>query len=203
LRAIGRQLHDVLDKTGSFPPAIVQMPAPRSWRVDLLPWIKNAPLRSRYNDAAAWDNLQNEPVAQQPPDLYVCRSNFNPADAHGRRYTAYAAVTGSRSIFENGTSRQPAAITDGLSNTILVVEACGQEIVWTEPRDVDISRSPARINLGGSTRTHSPGIGSSYHHGGSQVLMADGTARFLSERIDPRVLKAISTAAGGETVDDF
>ncbi len=39
-----------------------------------------------------------------------------------------------------------------------------------------------------------------YHPGGANVLMADGSVRFVRETIDPRVFEAISTIAGGEKV---
>ena len=32
------------------------------------------------------------------------------------------------------------------------------------------------------------------------AAMADGTVRFLSETIDPKVFEALSTVAGGETL---
>lgn len=41
----------------------------------------------------------------------------------------------------------------------------------------------------------------SYHPGGVSSAMADGSARFVSERIDPFVWRALSTRRGGETVN--
>ena len=38
------------------------------------------------------------------------------------------------------------------------------------------------------------------HPGGANVLFADGSARFISESIDPKVFEALSTMAGGEAV---
>jgi hypothetical protein len=38
----------------------------------------------------------------------------------------------------------------------------------------------------------------SRHVGGSHFSLVDGSARFLSERVDWHVLKALSTRAGGE-----
>jgi prepilin-type processing-associated H-X9-DG protein len=39
--------------------------------------------------------------------------------------------------------------------------------------------------------------------GGAHFLMADGSARFVSENIDPKLLEAIATPDGGETVGEF
>lgn len=43
---------------------------------------------------------------------------------------------------------------------------------------------------------------SSRHPGGVNVLMADGTVRFVSESVDLKTWMAIGTVAGGETIDN-
>jgi prepilin-type N-terminal cleavage/methylation domain-containing protein/prepilin-type processing-associated H-X9-DG protein len=43
----------------------------------------------------------------------------------------------------------------------------------------------------------------SRHTGGVQVLMADGTVKFVSENIDLGTWRALGTRAGGETVGEF
>ncbi|WP_437207243.1 DUF1559 family PulG-like putative transporter [Planctomicrobium sp. SH664] len=82
-------------------------------------------------------------------------------------------------------------IVDGTSRTILLVEACGRNIVWTEPRDVDFTRESIGINRPGSTPGESGSILSSFHSKGSQALMADGTVRDLAASIDPAVLRSL------------
>jgi hypothetical protein len=44
---------------------------------------------------------------------------------------------------------------------------------------------------------------SSYHHGGVNVVMLDGSARFISNSIDLTVWQAISTGADGEPTAEF
>jgi prepilin-type processing-associated H-X9-DG protein len=102
--------------------------------------------------------------------------------------------------------RQPlplGKIKDGSSNTIAVMEACGQNIVWNEPRDLDGTTTPAAINLRGKTRYDSPAMMSSLHQGGAHVLLADGTVRFISQDIDPQTLKALVSADGGERIGEW
>ena len=50
---------------------------------------------------------------------------------------------------------------------------------------------------------HSAGWLSSYHAGGTQALMADGSVRFLSAQTDPALLKKLATVDGGEAVGDY
>jgi prepilin-type processing-associated H-X9-DG protein len=72
--------------------------------------------------------------------------------------------------------------------------------VWSEPRDFDVSRGPLGFNLPGTEFGRSPGLLSSYHDY-PNVLFADGSARMLSTQVDPKVLKALTTAAGHEKVE--
>jgi prepilin-type processing-associated H-X9-DG protein len=86
---------------------------------------------------------------------------------------------------------------------VLVVEACGKEIIWTEPRDLPLEETPVGINLPGEKPLTSAGLFSSYHRQGAHVLMADGSVRYLSDRTSPEVLEAILTADGGGPTPDF
>jgi hypothetical protein len=76
------------------------------------------------------------------------------------------------------------------------------QIIWTEPRDVDVDSQPAGINLAGNKPGHSQGWLSSYHKHSTRVLMADGSVRTLSQVIDPALLKKLVTIDGGEALLD-
>ncbi|HEX6986670.1 MAG TPA: hypothetical protein VF170_14915, partial [Planctomycetaceae bacterium] len=82
-------------------------------------------------------------------------------------------------------------IADGLSNTILAGEAAGSFKAWGDPTNV---RDPA---LG--INATPDGFGGPWK-GGANLLLADGTVRLVSEEIDPAVLKALATPAGGEMI---
>jgi prepilin-type processing-associated H-X9-DG protein len=85
-------------------------------------------------------------------------------------------------------------IIDGTSQTMMVVETTRNHGAWTagglsSVRGVD---PPTQPYIG----RNRPFGG--YHPGGANVLMADGSVRFLREKVAPGVFEAISTVAGGE-----
>lgn len=179
---------------------------PHSWRVTLLPFMDQKPVFDRYRFAAPWDDLVNEPVAIIPMAIFQCPSRVRQVrpeflrDAQQRYFSHYAILNGAHTASTGVTVNQ---ITDGTSNTLLVVEACGVDRVWTNPTDVDIDSQPVGINLPSATRFHSPGWISSHHYDGGHAALADGSVRFLSKNIDPKILKALVTMDGGESVGDF
>lgn len=173
---------------------------PQSWRTKVF-LHDHSPLID-FDLEKPWDDPSNLSLGRLKPENYWCPANFNRTDEQKRFYTAYAAVTGPMTAFPNGTALPFAQFTDGTSNTIAFAEAPGLNIVWTEPRDIDTATQPIGINLPGNSRGHSPGVFSSYHRGGANVLLADGRVQFLSEHINPAVLKALMTATGGDSVND-
>ena len=175
-----------------------------SWRVVLLPILYWRDLHASYSFAEPWDTDGNQRVARTEVRDFACPANYYPTDESGRFFTAFAAVTGPKTAFPGGTGMTLDAIStaDGLAHTILIGESSGLNIIWTEPRDIDVSKQKIGINLPGERPHFSSSILSSYHTGGANVVFADGRVRFLSEKIAPKVLQALTTATGGENVPD-
>jgi hypothetical protein len=203
MKRIGLALHNSADQNDGWlrdrsPPA-AGLPS-RSWRVELLPYFDEQQLRSQYVDSVAWNAPENQKVAQsRVQGLYECPSNRYLHDADGRWFTDYLAITGRHAFFPtSGEGRHIRDVPDGLSWTALVVEACGQQVPWTEPRDLNVDETPIGVNLHGNSRGRSEGVLSSYHQTGSTVLTADGSAHWMSQNIDPEVLRAIMTVDGHE-----
>lgn len=115
-------------------------------------------------------------------------------------------------------------VTDGVSNTMAVAEASWnyKNYLWSAtacPGNTALNGTPrwgaSRWGVGypqgslGNTSSKmnnfaaSPVGFSSMHIGGMQILMADGSARFLSESIDLRTYTGLSTKAGAELLDAF
>lgn len=204
LKQLGLALHNYSDVWGSFPKSQTGNP-PMSWRVCVAPYIDSNDILNSYDQTETWDSLANEPLAKRQPPVYACPSRRMPSDhldEHGRMLTDYVMATGDQTLADMD-SRKPGDIADGASNTLAIVEATGLNIVWTEPRDAQVGREPLGINFKGKGKFDSPGLMSSWHVGGAQAVLADGSVRFLSQDIDPAVLKALTTANGGEPVGDW
>ena len=115
-------------------------------------------------------------------------------------------------------------IRDGASNTIMVGEKCvvenASELGWMSGTKSTLRNTGVPINKGwdvggtapGASRLRSPlpppddtstsGY-SSYHIGGSQVVLADGSVRFISESIGLRVYENLGNRADMEIIGEF
>jgi prepilin-type processing-associated H-X9-DG protein len=201
LRQIAIALHNYLYAHDTFPAAASSEP-PVSWRIQLLPYLDRKPLFTRYDQQRAWDAESNHAVAATRLDGFACPLRAEagaPCDDSGRYFTDYSLLTGADAFADKDRAIGSGDLKDGFSNTLAVVEASGMNIVWTEPRDADCDTQTVAVS---SDRDGSH-IVSSFHSGGANAAFADGSVRYLNEDIDPRVLKALTTIAGGEPVDDF
>jgi len=121
----------------------------------------------------------------------------------------------------NRTTRMPADIPDGASNTILMAECAGRPTLWQAGKVVPdkwLSGGPwASRGLmwgRGSTQDGTEFFGRcainctnnrevySFHSGGANAVFADGHVHFLTATIDIRVFVRLVTRAGGEVVSD-
>jgi hypothetical protein len=121
-------------------------------------------------------------------------------------------------------------ITDGTSNTILIGESRTSSYV-KDGQQMDYwqfgSPQTGNWNINGAGGTeYSEGVGScvvkpnanldltihgtlmemafgSYHVGGAQYTLADGSVRFISENVDLNLYRALGTRAGGEVTGEF
>jgi prepilin-type processing-associated H-X9-DG protein len=129
-------------------------------------------------------------------------------------------------VFGFNRPRQISEITDGMSSTIAVAEDAGRPELWQRGRFVSATGgggaawagAGSQIGLQGATADGArvspvaPGPWAcavnctnngevySFHPGGANVAMADGSLRFVRAGIDIRVLSALITRAGGEVI---
>ena len=139
-------MHEYYDNHGHFPPAAVPGPdgkTPHSWRVELLPLLEQAALHQQYRMDEPWDSPANKNVLEQMPDVFR-----SPSDDPKSTNSGYYVLVGPGTVFEgpNGISFQD--ITDGTSNTLLVVEA-KRNTPWTKPEDIRFDPDKLLPELGG------------------------------------------------------
>jgi len=179
---------------GKFPPAytIDRNGKPlHSWRVLLLPYLEEMALYNEFELDEPWDSPHNLALARSMPPVYACPGS---TDGEGNQ-TSYAMIVGQDAISDGPNGRRPKDITDGLSSTIMLVEAAGRGFDWTEPVDLDADGISYAINDGSGT-----GI-SGNHAEAVNILFCDGSVRALPEDTDPGIIKAMATVAGGESVE--
>lgn len=97
-------------------------------------------------------------------------------------------------IFGYDRIAAPNEITDGTSNTIMVIGVGELANPWVMGGGATIrgARQPYFDRLSGF---------GSYGQKGAVTMMADGSVRLISENIDPAVFRAMCTMHGAETVD--
>lgn len=200
LKQIGLALHNYHDTHAVFPASVTGEPAV-SWRILLLPYLAQAPLHATYDQTKPWDSPVNDLLSKGRVWVYECPSNTHHRDAAGRFRADFAMLTGSGAFGDTSRTVARDDITDGVSNTIAIVEASGLRIIWTEPRDFDVTKGPIGIDIRGESGLESPGMLSSYLSHGAHALMADGSVKFIKKSVDPELLKKLTTIDGGEMID--
>lgn len=203
LKQIGLALHNYHDAHSIFPASVTGDPAV-SWRILLLPYLNELPLYATYDQTKPWDSPVNDLLSKGRVWVYECPSNTHHRDAAGRFRTDFAMVTGNGTFGDTSRTVAIDDITDGVSNTIAIVEASGLRIIWTEPRDFDVTKGPIGIDIKGETDLDSPGMLSSYLSLGAHALMADGRVQFIKKSFDPELLKKLTTIDRDGTIgQDF
>ena len=191
LKQIGLAMHNYASANGDVfpPPAIVGKDGKPllSWRVAILPYIEQQALYAKFHLDEPWDSPHNKELIQYMPATYTCPSRPSPAPGT----TTYRGFLGKGAFFEAGRGSRIADITDGTSNTLMVVEA-KDAVPWTKPDELPFDRAKAAAG-------DLLGAGSN-HPGGFNALFGDGSVKFLKSAINPQTLRALITKNGGEVI---
>lgn len=196
LKQIGIGAAGYADVYGVFPSAYVPdaTGAPRhSWRVRLIAFLTQVQLGwERYDYNQPWDSNANR--RWEPGGIsYFCPISTR---KKGSLDTDYVMVVGEGTISNGPEGTRINDITDGAANTIFCVEIAESGIHWMEPRDLVFDDMSFAIN-----DRSSPSI-SSRHAGGANVLMADGSVRFLSNDTQATLVRAMLTVADNEKIPE-
>lgn len=189
LKQIGLALHNYADMYGSFPPAYsvdADGKPLHSWRTLILPYMDQPALYDSIDFAKAWDDPANAEAFKKVIPTYFCPSADSP-----KTHTTYMAVVTPNSCIQTPQSKTFAEITDGTSNTIVVIEVDAEHgVPWMSPQDADESLVDAA------------GPDSALPHtGGMHALFADGRVQYLSAELPAAQRRAMITVDGGEPVE--
>ncbi|HET6883023.1 MAG TPA: M56 family metallopeptidase, partial [Pirellulales bacterium] len=187
LKQIMLAFHNYADVHGHFPAPVVMGPdgkTPHSWRVEILPYLEQQALYMQYKMDEPWDSENNKKVRAQMP-LQMRSPEADPSKFETSYFALVGTATGLGTKDGKGTKFQE--ITDGMSNTIAIVEA-KRPIPWTKPEDIDYDSAKPLPRFGG------------WNTGGFWAAFCDGSVRFLPDSTDQQTLHAYITKAGGEPI---
>ena len=188
-----------------------------SWMTGLLPYLDQQQLYERIDFSKPVESPENLKAGSTQVSAFLNplddRQRWEGYPFHGMALTHFAGMSGvedSRNVVAAKLPRsdpragvfgydevaRPAQITDGLSQTIMMVGA-------------GVLSNPWLFGGGGTIRgareplfDKTSGLGTKgLSGGGTMVVMADGSVRHVSANVDPSVFKAMSTIHGADSVD--
>jgi prepilin-type processing-associated H-X9-DG protein len=191
LKQMGLALYNYQQAVGTFPAGGTfdrQGRPLQSWQTIILPYLEFKDLSDRIDFGIPWDDPRNASAFQTTVNTYLFPTIREQKDPAGYALSHYAA---NARMLGGDVGRSPRDVTDGTSQTLMAGEVIegfkpwGDPTNWRDPA-LGLNRSPA-------------GFGSK-SKGGVTFLFVDGSVRFIKDSIDPRLLQALSTPAGGEPV---
>ena len=159
-----------------------------SWMTKLLPYVGQQDLFDRVRFDRPWSDPANAEAIRTFVPPY--RMYFEPEHTDAGLGIAHYSLNAR--LLNPGRPPRQADLPDGAANTIFAGEVITNVPAWAQPANW---RDPA-LGLNASPQ----GFGSR-RLGGLYVSLADGSVRFLSDEIDPAVLRALATPDGGEKID--
>lgn len=185
LRQIGLAMHNYHDANNQFP-AYAQTKGGKpglSWRVALLPYVEELDLYKQFQLGEPWDSDHNAKLIDKMPKLF--------APARGKAdkgHTFYQMFAGEQTLLHPaGAVVRMADVTDGLSNTFMVVEA-GKPVPWTKPDDLSYDGKVV------------PALGGMFD-GQFHAVMGDGSVYRFKKTVEAETLRRLIDRADGQVVD--
>ena len=213
LKRIGLALHTYLDVHKTFPAAASYGADGKpllSWRVHILPYLEQQRLYNEFHLDEPWDSEHNRKLIDRMPEVYQSGnwSRAQPAKTCFVGVTSDAgksapepgsgaAAAGAGKPFEDrlgtmfqgreGTKIQ--LVTDGTSNTILVVESDAEHsVVWTKPDDLLYNAEQPATGFGFDA------------DGRIATLFCDGSVRKLKQSLDVEMWRRLLLRNDGKQV---
>jgi prepilin-type processing-associated H-X9-DG protein len=187
LKQIALALHNYHDTNNAFPPAAVcdKKGKPQlSWRVLILPYIEEDRLYKEFKLDEPWDSEHNKKLIARMPKVYAMPGKSKPGDTD----TYYRVFVGNGAGFDWLMGGKITGITDGTSNTLMVITAA-DAVPWTKPDELEFDPDKDMTKLFGKVV-----------NGKAQVAMFDGSVHTLKKLPSRETTNALITKNGGEVI---
>ena len=194
LKQVGLAFHNYESAYSTFPTNICNKDGKPllSWRVHVLPYIEQDQLYKEFKLDEPWDSDNNKKLIAKMPKTFEL-TGIETKEKGQTFFQAFGGKKGDaiRPLMLEGEQKGLGivGITDGTSNTFLVVEAA-EPVIWTKPVDLPFDANEKLPKLG----RRQPN--------GFNVVFCDGSVRFIKSTTPEATLKAHITANGGEVIDD-
>ena len=254
LKQLGLAIHNYESVFNGIPPnGTNPVGARHGWNVRILPYLEQTPLANQYSSNGEWFDPVNQPVYRQQVPVFQCPSAPNPrvstgATTNGQSWTDAACTDYSSSdgvdssavvglglsaslnrsgLFSNDKPVRFAECTDGLTNTILIVEDAGRPDFWvlgkklgtigvTSPTSINQSAYGVWAGRDNKTQIHGHAMDGlsfpgpcavnctnwrglyAFHPQIAHACFGDGSVRGLSQNLNIYTLIDLTTRAGGE-----
>jgi hypothetical protein len=185
LRQLGAAFHKYEEAHGRMPAAAILGKESKpllSWRVALLPLIKQANLYKQFKLDEPWDSEHNRRLLAQMPKVYM---PLRGAATKARHSTCYQVFTGPVAPFSLQAKVGPKVtdFKDGTAQTFLIVEA-SEAVPWTKPADLVYDAKKPLPKLGFGDRVY--------------LVLGDGSAHFIKKTVPEATFRAAITPNGQE-----
>ena len=233
---------------GTFPPCRTRTPIEYGWGVNLLPYLGEEKLHRQFHFDHHFYAEENQPVIATPLAVFQCPAapaanrnvdivlGLTDYGTHGVAGDYFANHNVNPMYQVNGKQGKPAlmqnefqvlsAITDGLSNTTLILEHAGRPEHYVgrtkQPDNNALAAGPGWWGCWASYQSfHFQGYAQdkqrrgwdcavncnnsqglySFHRGGANALFCDGSVRFLAESLQVELAFALVTRDSQEIID--
>jgi RNA polymerase sigma factor (sigma-70 family) len=187
LKQIAIAMHNYHDTHNQLPAAAICDKNGKpllSWRVAILPYLEQNGLYQEFKLDEPWDSAHNKKLLEKMPPIYAPLGD-KIKQPHS---TFYQVFTGAGTLFEGDKGLRFADITDGMSNTLLIVEA-GDAVPWTKPQDLPYEANKKLPPLGGLFKE------------GFHIGLADGSVHWIRRTFDIDTFRLVITRGDGQVVD--
>ncbi len=197
LKQIGLALHNYHDVYNMLPPGGIytaeNVPY-NSWMTSLLPYIEQSQTYNRIDFNQPWTAPQNQAAFTTPVLQYL--QPATPSGSHVVGQLAAAHYAGNSQLLLDNQGFKFRDITDGMSNVIAAGEVSGNFVAWGDPAN---RRDPANGIGSGPSQFGSVDAGQN----GANMLLGDGSVRFISNNISPDVMSKLADPDDGQVVGEF